>query len=81
MNQRFCQREFKAVLSQIFARAWNIGLDHKSWADAAGLCPQTIKRLESGKTQRPYYDTIQRMAYAAGMDVWMVVKDAKRQTA
>lgn len=45
------------------------GLSRYSLANAAGLSVDAVYRIEDGRTKNPRWETVQRLADAAGVDV------------
>lgn len=60
------QKDLHATLDQIF-REW--AGDLNLVADAAGLHPNTLYRLEHADTKSPLYRTVWKLARAAGLTI------------
>lgn len=69
------------IVQECFARASDLDLGIKDWAERADLCWQTIQRIADGTTRNPYWRTVEKMTGAVGLGLETVVKVKNRRVA
>ncbi len=70
--------KLNAILETIFERSVEQEMDLYQLADKAGLCSQTVFRFIHGETELPRLKTIIALAKAVGLEVDLVIEEARR---